>query len=80
VKCLIFLIIISDVSTNVNLDKILKLNLGYKKLGHIKTSPNYLNYLCKCVFAMTRQLGPPTFFMMFTIGVKNWSILVKILK
>jgi hypothetical protein len=27
----------SDVSTNENLDKILKSNLGYKELSHIKT-------------------------------------------
>jgi hypothetical protein len=29
---------------------------------------------------MIRQLDPPTFFMMFTIGVNNWPILVKLLK
>jgi hypothetical protein len=33
------------------------------------------------VFAMiTRQLGPPTFFMTFTTCVNNWLILVKTLK
>jgi len=32
------------------------------------------------VFAMIMQLGPPTFFMTFTIGVNNWSILIKTLK
>jgi hypothetical protein len=29
---------------------------------------------------MIKQLGPPMFFMMFTIGVNYWPILVKILK
>jgi hypothetical protein len=42
----------SDVSTNVNLDKILKLDLRYKKLSCTKTSLNYLDRLYKDVFAM----------------------------
>ncbi len=58
----------------------MKFNLGYKKLSCIKTSSNYLNYFCKDVFVMIKQLGLPMFFMMFTIGVNNWPILVKILK
>jgi len=49
----------------VNLDKILKLDLSYKKLGGIKTSLDYLDHIHKDVFAMIRQLGPPTFFMTF---------------
>ncbi len=40
----------------------------------------YLDCLHKDVFAMITQLGPPTFFMTFTIGVNNWSILIKTLK
>jgi hypothetical protein len=66
----------NDVSNNVNLDKILKLDLGYKKLGRIKTSPDYLDHINKDVFAMIRQLGPPTFFVSFTIGVNNLPILI----
>ncbi len=45
---------VSDVSTNVNLDKILKLDLGYKELSCIRTSPNYLDRLHKDVFAIIR--------------------------
>jgi hypothetical protein len=71
---------VSDVSTNVNLYKILKLDLGYKELSCIRTSPNYLDHLHKDVFAMIRQLGPPTFFMTFTTCVNNWLIVVKTLK
>jgi hypothetical protein len=70
----------SDVSTNVNLNKILKSNLGYKELRHIRTSWNYLDCLCINVFAMIRQFGPPTFFVTFTTCVKNWLILTKTLK
>jgi hypothetical protein len=70
----------SDVSTNVNLDKILISYLGYKKLSRIKIFPDYLDCLCKDVFTMIRQLGPPTFFMTFTIGVNNWMIFIKTLK
>jgi hypothetical protein len=70
---------INDVSTNVNVDKILKLDLGYKELSRIRTSSDYLDCLCKDVLAMIRQLGPLTFFMTFT-SVNNWPILVKTLK
>jgi hypothetical protein len=69
----------SDVSKNVNLYKILKSNLGYKELGHIKTSLNYLYQLQKDVFAMIRQLGPPYFFVTFT-SVNNWPYSCKIIK
>ncbi len=71
---------VSNVSTNVDLDKILNLDLGYKELNCIRTSRNYLDHLHKDVFAMIRQLGPPTFFMTFTTCLNNWLILVKTLK
>ncbi len=60
----------------MNLGKILKLDLSYKKLGGIKTSLDYLDHIHKDVFAMIRQLGPPTFFMTFI----NWPILIITLK
>jgi hypothetical protein len=37
----------NDVSKNVNLEKILKYDLCYKKLSHIKTFSNYLNWFSK---------------------------------
>ncbi len=70
----------SDVLTNVNLDKILKSDLKYKKLSCMRTSSDYLDCLHKNVFAMIRQLGPPIFFVTFTIGVNNWPIIIKTLK
>jgi len=51
----------NNVSNNVNLDKLLKANLGYKKLGRIRTSLDYLNSFWKDVFIMIKQLGPPSF-------------------
>jgi len=59
---------------------ILKLDLSYKELSHVKTSLNYLNFFCKEVFAMIKQLDPPTFFVMFTTSVNKWLIFVKTLK
>ncbi len=71
---------ISDVSTNLNLDQTLKLDLGYKKLSHIRTFLDYLDHFCKDVFIMIRQLGPSTFFVTFTTCVNNWPIPIKTLK
>jgi hypothetical protein len=62
IKLLGCILIVSDVLKNVNLDKILKFDLDYKELKCIRTSPNYLNQLWKDVYAMNRQLRPPTFF------------------
>jgi hypothetical protein len=39
--------ITNDVSEKVNLDQLIKFDLGYKTLGCIKTSPNYLDWLRK---------------------------------
>jgi len=42
-------------TTNDNLNKKLKSDLGYQKLSCVKTSnPNYLNWLQKDLFAMIR--------------------------
>ncbi len=41
-------------SNNVNLDKLLKFDLGFNILGHIKKFPNYLDYFHKYVFAMIK--------------------------
>jgi hypothetical protein len=51
----------NDVSKTIKLDKLLKSNLGYKKKGHIRTSPYYLDSFRKDVFAMIIQLGLPFF-------------------
>jgi hypothetical protein len=67
----------NHVSKYVNLNKILKSDLGYKELSHMKTSLDYLDWLQKDVFAMNEQFGPPTFFVTFTTCVNNWPILEK---
>jgi hypothetical protein len=41
---------------------------------------DYLDQLCKDVFVMIRQLGPPTFFVTFTTFISNWPVLIKTLK
>jgi hypothetical protein len=70
----------NDVSTNVNLNKILKSYLGYKDLSCMRTFPDYLDNLYTYMFTMIKQLSPPTFFVRFTIGGNNWLILIKTLK
>ncbi len=45
-------------------------------MGRIKTSPNYLDYLCKNVFAMMKQLGPLKFFVTFITSV-NYALSIR---
>jgi hypothetical protein len=53
---------IDDVPKDINVDNMLKSDLGYKKLGWKKNSPNYLNNFHKDVFIMVIQFKPRTFF------------------
>jgi len=80
IKLLGYILIVSDVSNNVNLDKILKFDLDYKELRCIWTSPNYLDRLWKDECAMNRQLRPHTFFVRFTTCINNWPTFIKTLK
>jgi hypothetical protein len=69
------------VSNNVNLNKRLKFDLGYKELGCIQTSCDYVVCIQNNVFMMIKQLGPLTFFKKtFIMSVNNWLPLVNILK
>jgi hypothetical protein len=70
----------AQVSNKKNLENLLKSDIGYRELTRIRTSPDYLDRLRKNVFAMIRQLGPPTFFVTFTTGVNNWPELVQTLE
>ena len=45
-------------------------------LSKLLTSPNYLSQLRKNIFAMIRQLGPPTFFVTFTSAESKWPPLL----
>jgi hypothetical protein len=79
-KLLSHVFIINDVWNNVNLDKLLKFNLGYKKIECMKIYLDYLDYFCKNIFTMIRQLKPLTFFVTFTMGVNNWPTIIETLK
>lgn len=79
-KLLGCVLIASYVSNNVNLNKILKFDLGYKELGHIQTSLDYLDQLHIDVFPMIRQIRPPIFFVTFTTCINNWPTLIETLK
>jgi hypothetical protein len=70
----------AQVSNKKNLENLLKSDIVYRELTRIRTSPDYLDRLHKNVFAMIRQLGPPTFFVTFTTGVNNWPELVQTLE
>jgi hypothetical protein len=70
----------AQVRNTKDLENILKSDMGYRELIKIRTSPDYLDRLRKNVFAMIRQLGPPAFFVTFTIGVNNWPELVQTLE
>jgi hypothetical protein len=69
-----------DVNSNPNLDRILKLDIGYMNLKAIRTSPHYQRHTCKKIYAMIRQLGPPTFFIYFNSAKNRWEPLVNGLK
>ena len=55
-----------DVKYKVNLEKILRSDIGYIDFKNIRISPDYLQQNKKTIFEMIRQLGPPTFFITFT--------------
>jgi hypothetical protein len=65
-----------DVKYKVNLEKILKSDIGYIDFKNIRISPDYLQQNKKTIFAMIRQLGPPTFFITFTSAEHCWDPLV----
>jgi hypothetical protein len=65
-----------DVKYKVNLEKILKYAIGYIDFKNIHISPDYLQKNKKTIFAMIRQLGPPTFFITFTSAKHHCDPLV----
>ncbi len=67
-----------DVINKPNLDVILHSDLGYMNLLELCTSLDYLSQLRKDVFAMIRQLGPPTFFATFTSAKSKWFPLLNV--
>ena len=73
-------LIVKDVKSKSNLHCILKLDIGCMDLRTIRTSPDYLQQLCKKIYVMIRQLGPPTFFVSFSSVEHRWQPLVNALK
>ena len=55
-----------QIAEEPNLDKILESHIGYCKLEKLQTSSDYVEGIRKNLFAMIRQLGPPTFFVTLT--------------
>ena len=55
-----------EVKSKANLEKTLKTPIAYRSLKVIRTSPDYYENMKKDLFAMIRQLGPPSFFVTFT--------------
>jgi len=68
-----------DVKYKPNLEKLLKSHIGYIDFKHIRISPDYHQQMQKHIFAMIRQLGPPTFFVTFTSAEHLWTPLVQTL-
>ena len=68
-----------DVKYKVNLEKILKSDIGYIDFKSMRTSPDYLQQNKKTIFAMIRQLGLPTFFITFTSAEHCWDPLVVVM-
>ena len=62
-----------------NLDKILESDIGFRDLEKLRTSPDYIEGLRKNLFAMIRQLGPPTFFIILTSAEHLWTPLLEAL-
>lgn len=62
-----------------NLDKLLQSHIGFRDLEKLRTSPDYVEGLRKNLFAMIRQLGPPTFFITLTSAERLWTPLIEAL-
>jgi hypothetical protein len=69
----------SQVRDQPNLYQIFKSYIGYRDLQALRTLPNYLEGLRKNLFAMIKQLGPPTFFVTLTSAENLWEPLIKAL-
>ena len=73
-------LVAKDVKTKPNLDRILKSDIGYMDLKTIRTSPDYHQQMRKKLYAMIRQLDPPTFFVSFSSAKNLWEPLMTALR
>jgi len=62
-----------------NLDNIVKSYLCCHDLEGLCNAPDYFERLRKKIFVMIQQLGPPTFFIIFTYVERLWDLFIKVL-
>jgi len=68
-----------EVRDKPNFDKIFKSYIGYHNLKRLRTSLDYLESLQKTLFTMIWQIGPPTFFIVFTSAKRLQDPFIKAL-
>ncbi|XP_070567274.1 uncharacterized protein [Ptychodera flava] len=68
-----------EIQSPQNVDKIVRLDEGFRVLKTLRGSPPYWESAKRDIFAMIRQLGIPTFFMSFSSAESKWIHLLKIL-
>ena len=69
----------SQVRQDTNIEKILHSKTGYRDFDALRTTPDYKQRLKNNLFAMIRQLGPPTFFVTFSAAERLWPDLIECL-
>ena len=65
--------------SSVNVEKLCRLNEGFRIFKDLRGSPPYWEQAKKDLFAMIRRLGIPTWFMSFSAAETRWTHLLKIL-
>lgn len=63
---------VGEMLSDDSVNKILKLDQGYKILRTLRGSPPYWERAKKDIFAMIRQLGVPTWFCSFSSAETKW--------
>ena len=61
------------------LSDLISLNDGYRMLKNVRGMPAYFEKMKKDIFAMIRQLGPATLFLLFSATETRWLHLLRIL-
>ena len=68
-----------DLKSEDYLNKLVHLHEGFRVLKSVRGSPTYFEKCKKDLFAMTRQLGNPTWFCSFSGAGTRWTHLLKAL-
>ena len=69
----------SDALNSETINKLVKLDEGYRIFRTIRNSPPYLESKKKDLFAMIRQIGLPTWFISLSAAETKWNDLLKCL-